>query len=96
VENDFRTRNVDFYTIGDNYLVIQFSVNEEGKAVHFDLVSPWGNQFYFAITTAIQNQAIFPKVARTMYFHLKLHFPGGSMYQYSFAFSDSRATPSQF
>ena len=33
---------------------------------------------------------------RTMYFHLKLHFPGGSMYQYSFAFSDSRATPGQF
>ncbi len=87
IENDFRTGNTQDYIIGDNSLTMQFSGNKEGKAENFVLLTGWGQHFFDAIATSIRMQTKFPSFPETMYFHLKLHYPGGFTYQYSFYFS---------
>jgi antitoxin component YwqK of YwqJK toxin-antitoxin module len=87
LENDFRTGRASDYTIGNNYLTIQFSVNKEGKAENFKQLTPWGQQFFNSISSGISSQARFPEGTKTMFFHLKLYFPGGNSYRYSFQFS---------
>jgi hypothetical protein len=87
IEQDFKTGKSGDYLIGDNYLTIQFSVNNDGKPVDFVMLSGWGQQFYNTILSSIKMQTRFPANVKDMFFHLKLHFPGGFTYQYSFQFS---------
>ena len=91
IEDDFKNRRSDEYLIGDNYLTIQFSVDDQGKAYDFALLSAWGNQFFSAITSSIKRQTSFPPNVKTMFFHLKLHFPGGFTYRYNFQFSRNKS-----
>jgi antitoxin component YwqK of YwqJK toxin-antitoxin module len=87
IENDFRKRDTKDYVIGDQYITVGFSVGKDGKPNNFSLVSTWGQQYFQAITTSIGLFATFPPYQKTMYFHLKLHLPGGVTYQYNFRFS---------
>jgi antitoxin component YwqK of YwqJK toxin-antitoxin module len=87
IESDFRTGNTEQYQIGDNYLTIQFSINKEGRPEDLRLLSGWGQQFFHAISSSIKMRTKFPPNAKTMYFQLKLNFPGGASYQYRFRFS---------
>ncbi len=91
IENDFRTGKAQEYSIGDNYLTIQFSVNKEGKAERFAVLTGWGHQFMSAIAHLIRTQAKSLIPSETHFFHLKLNFPGGFVYRYSFHFSKKPA-----
>jgi antitoxin component YwqK of YwqJK toxin-antitoxin module len=87
ISEDFSLGRSANYSIGDNYLTIQFSVNNDGRAENFRLMSGWGQQFFNTITTSIRMQTKFPASTKTMFFHLKLHFTGGVTYGYNFQFS---------
>lgn len=90
IEDDFRSGKTNDYSIGDNYLTIQFSVNKEGKAENFTILTGWGQPFFNSISSSIRTQTTFPSSTKTMFFHLKLHFSGGFTYQYNFQFSKNR------
>lgn len=89
VESDFKTgKSRDYST--NNLITIQFSINDKGKPHNFKLLSGFGYEFYTALISTIRAHAKFPPGTEDLYFHLNLHFPGGSTYQYDFAFSRER------
>jgi hypothetical protein len=90
VENDFRFGRGNDYTIGDNYLTIQFSVNEEGNPENFKLVTSWGQQFFNSISSSISMRTKFQSTKQLMFFHLKLHFSVGRIYESTFRFSKDK------
>lgn len=91
IENDFIIGNGSDYSIGDYYLSIQFSVDKEGIAEDFVLLTGWGQKFFSSIKSTIKMFTKFNPNAKTMFFHLKLHIPGGNIYQYNFKFSNNRS-----
>lgn len=92
IEHDFRSGNSNDYLVGDNALIIKFSVDKEGKPDDFFLLTGWGQQFFNAITNSISTQAKF-RPGETLFFHLKLHFTSDFMYKYNFTFSRDRQSP---
>ena len=90
VENDIRSGKTEDYSVGEHELTIQFTVNSMGKSEDFRLLSPFGQQFFRVISEAIKSQTTFTSGTRTMFFHLKLTFPGGLTYQYNFRFSKDK------
>jgi hypothetical protein len=91
VEYDLKNERTNDYVIGDNYMSIQFSTDEKGQAKDFLLLTSWGEQFFNPISSSIKSQVKFPPSIKILFFHLKLHFPGGYSYQSTFRFSDSRS-----
>lgn len=91
IDSDFRNGNSADYTPGDHYLTIQFFIGEDGKPTKFSMLSAWGRQYNNAITESIRMHAVFPRGKKSMYFHLKLSITGGSVYRYTFGFSEGAA-----
>lgn len=86
IEGDFRKHKIEHYNFGDNFLVVQFSVNKKGKAEEIQLVSEWGSHFFETIKNSI-GRATFSTKNETMYFRMKLSYAGGRKYRYSFKIS---------
>ena len=90
VEQEFSASGAD-YMMGDRFLVIEFSPDENGKAKNFKLLSGWGQRFYDPICASLRTRATFPARSGAMYFHLRVQFHGGYSYRYNYKFS-RRAT----
>lgn len=60
-------------------------------AERFAVLTGWGHQFMSAISHLIRTQAKSLIPSETHFFHLKLNFPGGFVYRYSFHFSKKPA-----
>ena len=76
---------------GDIYLTAQFVFGENGKPKDFVLTTGWGHEFMDAIETSIRREVTFLAFSDYFYFHLKLSFPGGNSYQYSYHFSKNKS-----
>ena len=72
---------------GDNYITIQFTVDENGNAKNFKYITSWGGQFYNVITNSIHLYSRFPQT-KAKYFHMKVHVIRGRLSTYDFYFSD--------
>jgi hypothetical protein len=79
-------RKSDYYQLGDNYMTVQFSIDDKGKPYDIKLVSPWGDYFFETARNSL-NRAVFSTRQKTMYFHLKFSYNNGLRYKYSFKFS---------
>ncbi len=90
VDGDFGRGNTGDYSIGDHKLTIQFSVNGDGRAENFILLTGWGQKFFNAISSSLYRHITFPNAEKIMFFHLTMHFAGGPTYSYSFEFSKER------
>ena len=86
IESDFQKRDITHYNLGDNYILIQFSITKQGKATDIKLLSESGDHFFEIIKNCI-SRAIFSTRNETMYFKMKLSYGGGRKYRYSFKFS---------
>ena len=86
IATDLRSDRKNYYAIGDNSMIVQFSVNEKGKPYDIQLVSEWGHRFLAVVKNSI-NKTVFSTNTKTMYFHLKLSNAGGYRYKYNFRFS---------
>jgi antitoxin component YwqK of YwqJK toxin-antitoxin module len=74
------------YQRGDNFMSLQFSVDEKGKPYDIKLLSDWGENFLKVAENSL-NKTVFSTHSKTMYFHLKLSYAGGYVYKYNFRFS---------
>jgi antitoxin component YwqK of YwqJK toxin-antitoxin module len=86
IDTDLRSARKRNYAVGDNYMSVQFSVDNKGKPYDIKLVSDWGENF-LKITQNSLNKTVFSTNSKTMYFHLKISYAGGYRYKYNFRFS---------
>lgn len=87
IKNDFRNGKTEDYSEGDHYLTIQFEINKEGIAENFSITTYWGKQFISPISNSIRMHTRFQQYPKIMFFHLKMHFNAGFIYNYYFHFS---------
>jgi len=66
-------------------MTIKFSIDQEGKPNNFNMVSPWGRNFYRSLRGVLQSRT-YPPSAETLFFHLKIGFTGGSRFSFSYKF----------
>jgi hypothetical protein len=86
IRTNIQFRQYEYFSIGDNYMTVKFSVNEKGKAYDYQLVTDWGGHFFESVKNSI-NRAVFSSKNKTMYFHLKFLYTNKLQYKYSFKFS---------
>jgi antitoxin component YwqK of YwqJK toxin-antitoxin module len=86
INTDLRSARKDYYKPGDNFISLQFSVDEKGKPYDIKLLSEWGYNFLKVAENAL-SKTVFSTNTKTMYFHLKLSYAGGNRYKYNFRFS---------
>jgi hypothetical protein len=86
IESDFQKHDIGHYTFGDSYVLVEFSVNKQGRATDIQLLSDWGGHFYDIIKSCI-SRAVFSTRNESMYFKMKVSYGGGRKYRYSFKFS---------
>ena len=86
VDQEFRA-NGDDYEAGDRFIMIEFKVDENGKAGNFKLLSGWGQRFYSAICNSLRTRATFSSRSGTLYFHMRFQFQGGYSYRYNYKVS---------
>ncbi|MBL0146690.1 MAG: hypothetical protein IPP48_14090 [Chitinophagaceae bacterium] len=92
IESDGRNGNSREYLVGENRLIISFSVNDKGIPEKFARLSGWGDQFFYPVTQALTAHAKFPPNITKKYFHLVLTLDGGNTLGYRFFFSDNQDT----
>lgn len=86
IGTDLRSDRKAYYEIGDNFMSLQFSVDDKGKPYDIRLLSDWGENFQQVLENSL-NKTVFSTHSKTMYFHLKLSYAGGYVYKYNFRFS---------
>jgi hypothetical protein len=86
IGTDLRSDRRTYYQPGDNFMSLQFSVDDKGKAYDIKLLSDWGETFLKVAENSL-NKTVFSTHSKTMYFHLKLSYAGGYVYKYNFRFS---------
>lgn len=86
INTDLRSDRKAYYEPGDNFMSLQFSVDEKGKPYDIRLISDWGYNFLKVAENSL-NKTVFSTNTKTMYFHLKLSYAGGYVYKYNFRFS---------
>lgn len=86
IETDLQSDRERYNPAEDNFMTIQFSINERGKPYDIKLLSEWGNRFFETVKNSI-SKTVFSTNYKTMYFHLKLSYAGNRKYRYTFRFS---------
>lgn len=86
INTDLRSARKDYYKPGDNFMSLQFSVDEKGKPYDIKLVSDWGINFMKVAENSLK-RTVFSTNNKIMYFHLKFSYVGGYVYKYNFRFS---------
>lgn len=86
IHTNIRFKQDDYYKLGDNFMTIQFSVDEKGKPYDIKMASEWGGYFFESVKSSL-NKAVFSTRYKTLYFHLKFSYANGLRYKYSFKFS---------
>ncbi len=86
INTDLRSNRKSYYTIGDNFMTLQFSVDDNGKPYDIKLLSDWGENFLKVAENSL-HKTVFSTRSKTMYFHLKVSYAGGYVYKYNFTFS---------
>lgn len=86
IHTDLRSGRKAYYEFGDNFMSLQFSVDDKGKPYDIKLLTDWGENFLQVAKNSL-NKTVFSTNSKTMFFHLKLSYAGGYVYKYNFRFS---------
>lgn len=92
IAEEVSKRKEDDIRMGDYDLTVRFQVGSSGKPEDIKLLTgSWGYPHFNAIRSVLTNRAKFPPSMGTMYFHLRLSFPGGTRFSYKLGFSNNVA-----
>ena len=79
-------RNGNQYPIGDNILIIEFSINDKGIPEKFSRISGWGDEFVGPLSNVISRFSKFPPNSGKLYFHLIMSVDNGNTVGYHYNF----------
>jgi hypothetical protein len=87
LKEDFRKGNTRGYTLGDNNMVVKFSVDADGKPGDYKLISSWGEQYLNMVIKALMAYGTYHSDHNVRYFHFRLTLTTQRAYRYYFWFS---------
>lgn len=91
IKTDFRENRSGNYSIGENYMTVQFTVDEKGNAQNILMATTWGDQFLRVITTSLKSAEELPPSITPLYIHMKVNIAENwSSYDYHIKITEEK------
>ncbi len=87
INDDIRNGNFKDYLTGENFLKIQFKINEKGVPADFKKITSWGDQYYNALTSALSMHVKLPYTGDIMFLSVTVIKSESNNINYRFFFS---------